>query len=273
MRYLFVLTVLLWSSWAQANLLISPTRVVFSDKERSENVVIINQGAATATYRVEMVINKQDASGGYERLERQKDNLSGLFLADDMIRFSPRQVTLEPGARQTIRMSLRKPDNLAKGEYRAHLGFIQLPDAVALDRDPNASRMQVFMLTSFTIPVQVWQGSVDVKASIKSAAITAEVDEPSKPNQKQWGVKVVLNRTGTFSSFGKLNIYWKPNAQSEYGLLNFIDNASLYREVNTREITVSLGQDKPMSGYYKVEYEGAKELSKQIFDRYEFQYP
>lgn len=272
MRYLLVLSMLIWSSFAQANLLISPTRVVFADKERSENVVIINQGATTATYRIEMVINKQDASGGYERLERQKDNLSGLFLADDMIRFSPRQVTLEPGGRQTIRMSLRKPDNLAKGEYRAHLGFVQLPGAVELERDPKAATMQVFMLTSFTIPVQVWQGAIDVKATITSASITTQID-PANPNQKQWGVKVALKRTGTFSSFGKLNIYWKPDAQAQYALLNFIDNASLYRELGSREIIVSLGMDKPKSGYYKVEYEGAKELSKQIFDRYEFQYP
>ncbi|BBP42990.1 fimbrial biogenesis chaperone [Thiosulfativibrio zosterae] len=271
MKNLIFLVLMICSTLAHANLLISPTRILFSGNERAENVVIMNQGNTTATYRIELVTQRQTADGGYLRLDNKKDDLTGMFAAEDMIRFSPRQVTLAPGEKQTVRLSLRRPERLPEGEYRTHLGFTQLPNPVAIDSAPGAAKMQVFMLTSFTIPVQVWQGKLNLQAKIAKAQILA-TPVSENPKQKQWAVAIDLNRSGSFSSVGKLNVYWKPTLQEEYQRVAFLDNSTLYRELSHRTILIGLKDQPAKKGYYKVDYEAAKFYPQRIFDVFEFQY-
>ena len=136
LKYLFctvIFSFLLTSSlgcYAMGQLMVSPTRVVFEGSDRSKQINLVNNGAETARYRISLVRRNMNADG---KIVAVDENEPGMY-ADEMVRFSPRQVTLAPGQSQTVRLMLRKKSGTADGEYRSHMLFQSLPDAGASDR-------------------------------------------------------------------------------------------------------------------------------------------
>jgi P pilus assembly chaperone PapD len=259
-----LVTILFASSAAQASLLISPLRVVFDDRDRSAAVTVINTGKATTTYRIELVDNLQVADGSYQRIAADENTPAELFSAKEMLRYSPRQVTLKPDERQQVRISLRKPAGLANGEYRSHLAFTQLPDPTMLETNPKGAKMQVFMLTGFTIPVQVRQGTPNVTAKLSDAKLVKA--------DHGWDMQVTVDRTGDFSSFGKIQVFWRANENSSEQLLNFIDNASVYRELKQRTFHIHLKPEQVQPGLFRIVYAADKLLSNTVLDSIELPY-
>jgi P pilus assembly chaperone PapD len=106
-------------SW-QRNVLISPLRVVMDDKNKSFSVKIVNPGDLKTSYRISLVSMEADELGRVK--ETDKNNI-----IKEMIRFSPKRVTLPPRGVQTIRLIARPKSNLPQGEYRVHLKVSPLP--------------------------------------------------------------------------------------------------------------------------------------------------
>ena len=79
-RLLCGLFFVLFSQYATANLLISPTRVSFDERQRSAKVTVINSSDEYRTYRV--VWNKKLAlpAGGYQTLSELSRNSIKSFL-------------------------------------------------------------------------------------------------------------------------------------------------------------------------------------------------
>lgn len=111
---------------ARAELMLHPTRIVFDKNARAAQIELINTGSKPASYRISLVNRRMTEAGQFEAAETAQD---GERFADAMLRYSPRQITLQPGTAQTVRVMLRKPAELAEGEYRSHLQFDKLPDA------------------------------------------------------------------------------------------------------------------------------------------------
>jgi P pilus assembly chaperone PapD len=97
---------------AHADLMLYPTRIVFEKNQRAAQIELINNGSKAATYRISLVNRRMTEDGRFEAAEAAAP---GERFADDMLRFSPRQVRLEPGTTQTVRVMLRKPAELADG--------------------------------------------------------------------------------------------------------------------------------------------------------------
>ncbi|MFL5319107.1 MAG: molecular chaperone, partial [Myxococcaceae bacterium] len=102
-----------------------PTRVVFEGRERAAAITLVNNGQKAQTYRLSLVEMKMNDDG---KLEPVPAGQAVDHSAAQYIRFSPRQVTLEPKTTQTVRLQLRLPAELARGEYRSHLMLRALPD-------------------------------------------------------------------------------------------------------------------------------------------------
>jgi hypothetical protein len=175
------------------DLMIAPTRVVLDDKKRSADITLNNRGMKEATFRVSLVRMRMLENGDYEKVEEPK---AGEAYADDVIRYSPRQVTLKPGQSQTVKFAVKNLSSIAPGEYRVHAMFRGNPDEskgtdieqTTTDNDKIAVRL--IPVYGVTIPVIVRHGDLNATASISSA-------------QKQ-GKKVVvtLNRQGSRSLYG-----------------------------------------------------------------------
>ena len=119
---LLLVVLLLSCQSVLAQLSVSPKRVIFEGRERSQELLLLNTGDTSKTYRIHFKQLLMTEQGGFAAVE------SPAFSASQAVRFSPRQVTLAPGSSQTVRLLLRKPKGFADGEYRSHLTFSELPD-------------------------------------------------------------------------------------------------------------------------------------------------
>lgn len=202
---LFIVTALfmLPGTLAQAaGFALDPTRVTFEGRTRSQEVFIINRGSTTSSYRIFFQEMAMDDDGSLVTLETTgpDDNT-----ASQMLRYSPRQVTLRPGTSQQVRLLVRKPKDLAPGEYRSHLVVEELPDAdaghniEALDKETVSVSMRAHF--RLVIPIIIRHGDTSATASLSDPVFFPELRENGPA-----GVKFRLQRQGNQSVYGDFNI-------------------------------------------------------------------
>jgi P pilus assembly chaperone PapD len=194
---------------AMANLMLHPTRVVFDKNQRAAQIELINSGTESATYRIGIVNRRMNEAGEVGPVDTP---LAGEQFADAMLRFSPRQVTLAPGTSQTVRVMLRKPAELAAGEYRSHMHFEKLPDAVATSAEakPEAERqigIVLKVLVGASIPVIVRHG--DTTAAVRLTSLELRDAGGASPQ-----LALQLERSGNSSVYGDLVATFTPRGGS-----------------------------------------------------------
>jgi len=185
---------------AVGDLLVSPTRIVFEEGDRSATVTLVNTGAEPATYRISFIQLRMTEDGSMEEIEEPV--LDELF-ADRLIRFSPRQILLPPGVPQIVRMQVIKPTDLNPGEYRSHLLFRAVPSAPELkDNEDNSDIEETFSIQftpiyGISIPVIVRHGSTSARVSISNLKIDIETSPV---------LSLQINREGNCSVYGNLTV-------------------------------------------------------------------
>ncbi|WLD57527.1 hypothetical protein NFC81_12520 [Salinispirillum sp. LH 10-3-1] len=238
---------------AHADLLVAPTRVVIEPNQRAAQVELINRGSTTGTYRISVVNRRMGSAGGFTDVDMTEPPLTGERFADRMIRFSPRQVTLEPGESQTVRLMVRKPADLEAGEYRSHLLFSRQPDPTTETPSgaPGTSRqlsISITTLLSISIPVIVRHGQTDASASISDIAVQANENGDAL-------LSVQLHREGNRSLYGDLVVYHTAPGRNEQvigriaGMSVYVPNAQ--RQVN---VGLSLSAEQLSGGMLRVTY-------------------
>src|ERR1043166_5118300 len=107
------------------DLLIAPTRIVLDDKKGAREISLNNRGSKEAPFRISLQRMRMLENGNYEEAADAKP---GEAYADDVIRFSPRQVVLKPGEAQSVKFAVKDLSKLPAGEYRIHAMFRGNPD-------------------------------------------------------------------------------------------------------------------------------------------------
>lgn len=198
---------------AQAEVLIAPTRVVMENGTRSAELVIVNKGEEEAAFRVSLENRRMTLDGA---METAATPLPNELFALDHLRYSPRRVVLEPGGRQTIRVSL-KNTQMQAGEYRSHLRLMSAPTSAgrtlqsAGAKGSDGISIQLVAIRSLTIPVIARIGSLDASLSLDGASL--------KNIQHSDGETILearLSRTGTKSAYGDLEIYVEGQSEPVY---------------------------------------------------------
>ncbi|MBQ5940386.1 MULTISPECIES: molecular chaperone [unclassified Massilia] len=205
MRLIGALSLLTLCAPAHAELMLHPTRIVFEQNQRAAQIELINNGTKPASYRIALVNRRMTEAGQFEPADTPAP---GEHFADSMLRYSPRQITLQPGTAQTVRVMLRKPADLAEGEYRSHLLFDKLPDAEgesSIEQRGQNSGIGVVMnaLVGASVPVIVRHGKVD--ASIKLAGLALQYDATRRPL-----LTMRLEREGSGSVYGDVSVSFTP---------------------------------------------------------------
>lgn len=184
------------------DLVVAPTRVVLEGRARSAQLALVNQGSETATYRISVINMRMNEDGGMVEIAEPDE---GQGFADRLFRYSPRQVTLEPGASQAIRILLRKPKDLEEGEYRSHLMMRAVPDeggqSVEAPVEEGAATVRLIPIFGIAIPVIVRHGELTYGVSISDASFVA-----AEGDRTLHEVRFDLDRTGTRSAFGDLTV-------------------------------------------------------------------
>jgi len=198
---------------ASGGVLVAPTRILFEGRDRTAQLTIVNRADSPALYRIAFVHMRMNAAGG---LEPHAEAIAGEAYADTLVQFSPKQVLLEPGVPQTVRLRLRIPADLPDGEYRSHLHIRQVPlespgsaDA-STAASPAGSGWEVRLraMVGAAIPVIVRHGAT-------SASLTVS-DLELEPSRMEGGPKLVarLHRAGNRSAYGDAIVTYAPKSGS-----------------------------------------------------------
>ncbi|HEV7577325.1 MAG TPA: molecular chaperone [Caldimonas sp.] len=226
---LFAAAMLMAPLAARADLMLFPTRIVFDKNQRAAQVELINQGLTAETYRISVVNRRMTDNGEITAADTPGE---GEQFADAMLRYSPRQVTIAPGSSQTVRMLLRKPADLAPGEYRSHLQFDRVADpvgntSVETQADSDGKRVGVVLtaLVGASIPVIVREGSTQASVTLAQLAFDARAKE-SPPI-----LAFEIHRDGNRSIYGDLIVTFTPrggapiDAAKAGGVAVYVPNA------------------------------------------------
>jgi hypothetical protein len=218
---------------AAAELMIAPTRVVLAGTERSTELILVNKGSEQTAFRIDIENRRMRTDGA---LETATDTRPGELFAGDMIRFSPRRVVLEPGALQSVRVSVATPAGLAPGEYRSHLRLMSAPtsagtaSATPEDANDGALSIQLIAVRSITIPVIIRVGTLDASASVDAAALNNKGDNM---------LVVKMTRAGTRSTYGDLRLTIAGDANPVYS----VRGVAIYTPNTDREVLLPLPAD------------------------------
>ena len=229
---------------AHGDLTVTPTRIVFGERDRSAQVYLVNRGETRATFRIEFAQMRMDENGQLSEIDAPNDKER---FADALVRYSPRQVELDPGQGQTVRLLLRKPEDLAAGEYRSHLLFYALPDAsagadVERERNPGAKGFSVAIQAIYRIgiPVIVRHGELPVRFSMHDLRLEPALAGGEKPQ-----VSLRVERAGARSVYGDVDLYFEPAGGARI-LIGHIKDFVLYTSSDVRRLRVAVDPPQGM---------------------------
>jgi hypothetical protein len=219
------------------DLLVAPTRLVFEGRQRTAEITLVNTAATAATYRITLVHLRMDETGGTREIEAG-DAEPGELFADDLIRYSPRQVTLDPKVAQTVRLQLRLPADLAAGEYRSHLLFRAVPavePAATAPREPATGlSIQLTPVYGVAIPLIVRHGETSAQAALSGLELVSLAGDGAPP-----ALRCRISRTGTQSLFGNLAVTFVPD-RGKPSLLASLNGVAVYMPNLRRAATIPL---------------------------------
>lgn len=198
---------------SEALLQILPTRVVLDDSTRLTSLTLVNQGDEDTSYRMFFRNIRMSETGQFNILT-EEDDVSDEKFADNMLRFSPRRITIPARGKQTIRIVARKPPGLEKGEYRSHMVFRRLPPQTSvLDRAENPElQLAIRPVVEVTIPVIVRHEKPDANVTLSDIQLTKDTEYNPSTNAEelQTVINIAINRKGDRSLYGDLDIHWTP---------------------------------------------------------------
>ncbi|PKG37798.1 fimbrial biogenesis chaperone [Psychromonas sp. Urea-02u-13] len=251
---------------AQATLLISPSKVMLEDRQRSQELILINTSNEPRTYRLSWVERTLSEQGAYISLtkEQAKEHTT----SSNMIRFSPKQVQLKPGQRQIIKLAVRRPKGLEDGEYRSHLKLEAIPDKRVTDSDGTMS-MKVKMLFTYILPVSVRKGSASSQVTINKIDLYKARDKDDKGQ-----LNVFLANNSKYSTTGNLIAYLSDNNGKERVVARHHD-FTFYPDLNVTQARLfwvdQLCKIKGCTGKLRVAYEGIKKETGKLLTEYQMQ--
>ncbi len=222
------------------NVTITPTRVVFERRVRSEVISLLNNGSEAATYRMSVVNMRMLDNGSFERIA-DGEELEGERFAKGMFRYAPRQVVLEPGASQSLRILLRKPPDLPEGEYRSHLFIQAVPKAGAGGRsietatDQGGFSVKLTIIPGVTLPIIVRHGSLSATATLSDFSLTPAGEGKAAPE-----LFFRINRNGDRSLYGDLVATYYPTGQKKGVVVSQINLIAIYTPNASRSVTMRL---------------------------------
>lgn len=258
---------------AHAGLMLYPTRVVFEKNQRAAQIELINDGDKPATYRISLVNRRMTEDG---RFEAADSAAPGEHFADDMLRFSPRQVTLEPGTAQTVRVMLRKPAELAEGEYRSHLQFEKLPDvegSASIENQRQAGDgkgigVVLNVLVGASVPVIVRHGATSASVSLSHLAV-------KKDEAKHDLLTLQFERDGSSSVYGDLSVTFTPRGGKPQALAQ-VGGIAVYTPNRVRQAALPLELPKGLElahGTLEVSYRDRPEAGGKLLAQANLELP
>ena len=220
------------------DLLVAPTRIVL-DGGRGTEIILNNIGDDVATYRISVELRRMTPDGVLHDVTEPN---AAEQLAQSMISYAPRRVTLAPREPQTIRISARAPKDIPDGEYRVHLLFraVPPPTPVAPTKEVKGVAFQLTPIYGVTIPVIARFGNLTAQAGIADVKLTRQDGKPA--------VSVQLTRNGDRSTFGEVRVLKAGNKDP----IAVQRGIAIYTDVGERSLTIPVDEKYASAATCKV---------------------
>ena len=183
---------------AQGDLLITPKRVVLDGSKRSMDINLANSGKDSATYVISFIQIRMTENGSFETIETPD---SAQLFAEPFLRIFPRQVTLGPSESQTVKVQVRRSNEMKEGEYRSHLYFRAVPRERPLGeskgKGDSSIAVRLTPIYGISIPVILKVGASDARVELADVALS--IDKEKGPM-----TKIAIQRSGNMSVYGDL---------------------------------------------------------------------
>ncbi|MGH1455891.1 MAG: fimbrial biogenesis chaperone [Alphaproteobacteria bacterium] len=229
--FLFIFVASLPIQASAKGLVISPKRVVFEKGQRIVEVILANRGDEEETYRISIVNKRMQENGQLTDATTPAENE---FFAKDHLRYSPRQVVLGPKETQKVRLMSRLKSDAADGEYRSHLLIQEVPKADAAQKadaaEDGALGINVQAIFGISLPVIMRKGDLVAQTSLSSPKI--------KKIGEDTYLEVEINRTGTKSILGSLNVF------AEEQKIGILKTVAVYMSSPKRVVSIKLDPER-----------------------------
>lgn len=222
---------------AMANLLVTPTRIVFEERTRTAQVTLMNNGTDQGDFRISFINQNMTDDGQFIAVKADE---KGMF-ANTMVRYSPRQISLAPGQSQVVRLMLRKPRNLEEGEYRSHLLFQSIPKASksslesVMDTEPEGISIEITPIIGISIPIIIRHGNLHSELKLDNARII-----PGNEGNPVSKISIDMHRIGNRSVYGDFRAILTPNAGGEPIVIALANGIAIYTPNTLRHFTIPL---------------------------------
>ena len=216
------------------DLFLSPTRVVFEDSDRTQEVLVVNTGQDSALFTVSFIEYHIDETGSY--LPVQDPAPDGPY-ASRFVRFYPRKFALAPNASQTLRLQYLPKPGMPEGEYRSHLFFRTEAPGLQRSSDLDSAgnqplRVRLTPVYGVTIPVLIREGNLSSETAITD--IRLDLDRSPQPL-----LEFAIRRYGDKSTSGDLSVEIVTPEQQVINLLTQ-KGISLYTSTAFRKFSIPL---------------------------------
>jgi hypothetical protein len=263
-----VLLLCLGSLTAQA-VQISPPRAVIGPDKKTSYVYIKNNTENPQAYRFRWKNLAMDKDGNLRNLDAVDASLVPDFKpAESYIRFSPRRTTLRPGETQRVTFLVRRPPEMADGEYRSHFVVEQIPQdtekpeeevRIAEEQELTTTGVGVKIVVSRAFPVYLLNGAVHANLSLDNAQLKINPNTGTK-DQSTHTVDLDFSKTGNRSIIatadvlcGGTSISRAPRLFAVYAEADrrsevvFVD-PSLAKDCSNMRVVIKAHQDDQLAG-------------------------
>ncbi len=243
--------------FAQAStlsLLLSPVRIIFSDRQRVVTAHVINSGNEEITYTISLVTMRKGPEGEFfqPRVETDEE-----LLAKSLVRFSPRRATIGPRQRQVVKLMIRKPKDLLPGEYQTRLLLSPQTKAKETVTDKNSASTEkgiginIEYIVNTSVPIIIQHGGISAEVT----PVAVDFKELSRATSGL-AAEILLTRNGDASSFGNLYVHYLSKNGKEKRI-GHIQGAAIYIPMTKKTFIVPLENVTPQdltSGSIRIDY-------------------
>ncbi len=251
MKWLITFFGLLFTQGVFANLQVFPTRLLIEEKKRIGQLSLRHTGTTPEKYKISAIYYKMKPDGGLELATKPEEPKDSAF---KMIRFSPREVTLQPNLEQVLRIMVIRPADLPEGDYRAHILFEPTTDDSATDpnADPTKVSMKLSVKVAVAIPIIVKKGNLQPTVTLEAPSIMTDKEA------KRY-FTVTMKKSGPGVTYGDFFVSFKDKDGNSKEIA-IAKGVSMY--VDERKATYPLSIEPAVAlnnGTLKVEYKSSEE--------------
>lgn len=220
-----------------------PRRIVMNGRQRIATVGLYNKAVQVGDYEIRIDDMMMTPDGRLIKFSSVDDPAAKAKVktASQMLRWSPRRVTLLANESQTIRVMARPPADLPDGEYRSHFTVVSIPapedsgfsieDAVTGQAGADIG-VQITPRFAIAIPVIMRVGETTLTTGISDVSIIQNA-------QGAKAFRFTISREGTRSAYGDITV----SASGFAVPVGLIKGMGLYPEIDQRVIILPVNSD------------------------------